>query len=93
VKVTPAIISHEFIGTEAKIAESSHTDYVGLHGKVINETKNMFTILHRGKARSVIKNSSVFTFSFSDGTSVKIDGRLLVGKPEDRLKKTLKRLW
>jgi ribonuclease P protein subunit POP4 len=93
VKVTPAIIRHEFIGTEGKIAESPHADYVGIRGKVIGETKNTFTFLHKGKAKSIVKNSAVFNFDFSDGTIVEIDGRLLVGRPEDRLKKTMKRLW
>ena len=92
-KVTPDIIRHEFIGTEGKIAKSHHASYVGIRGKVIDETKNTFTILHEGKLKSVIKNSAVFNFKFSDGTVVEIDGRLLVGRPEDRLKKSVKRLW
>ena len=92
-KVTPDIIRHEFIGTEGKIAESPHAGYVGIRGEVIIETKNTFTILHKGKAKSVVKNSAIFNFKFSDGTIVEINGRLLVGRPEDRLKKTVKRLW
>jgi len=93
VKVTPDIIRHDFIGTEGKIARSPHADYIGIHGEVIEETKNTFTIMHKGKAKSVIKNSAVFNFKFSDGTTVEIDGKLLVGRPEDRLKRTVKRLW
>jgi ribonuclease P protein subunit POP4 len=93
VKVTPDIIRHEFIGTEGKIAKSQNTSYVGIRGKVIDETKNTFTILYEGKPKSVIKNSAVFNFKFSDGTIVEIDGKLLVGRPEDRLKKSVKRLW
>jgi ribonuclease P protein subunit POP4 len=93
VKVTPDIIRHEFVGTEGKIAKSSNADYIGLHGKVIDETKNTFTIIHKGKAKCVVKNSAVFNFQFSDGTIVEIEGKLLVGRPEDRLKKTVKRLW
>ena len=92
-KVTPDIIRHDFIGTEGKIARSPHADYIGIHGEVIEETKNTFTIMHEGKAKSVIKNSAVFNFKFSDGTTVEIDGKLLVGRPEDRLKRTVKRLW
>jgi ribonuclease P protein subunit POP4 len=93
VKVTPDIIRHEFIGTKGRIAKSPHADYVGIHGKVIDETKNTFTIFHKGKAKSVIKNSAIFNFQFSDGTIVEIEGKLLVGRSEDRLKKTVKRLW
>jgi ribonuclease P protein subunit POP4 len=92
-KVTPDIIRGEFIGAEGKITKSRHSDYAGISGEVINETKNTFTILHAGKAKSVIKDSAVFHFKFSDGTIVEIDGKLLVGRPEDRLKKSVKRLW
>jgi ribonuclease P protein subunit POP4 len=93
VKVTPDIIRYEFIGTEGKIAKSPHAGYVGIRGEVIDETKNTFTIMHEGKAKSVVKSSAFFDFKFSDGTIVEIDGKLLVGRPEDRLKKTVKRLW
>lgn len=92
-KVTPDIIRGEFIGAEGKIAKSQHSGYLGLAGEVINETKNTFTILHAGNAKNVIKDLSVFHFKFSDGTIVEIDGKLLVGRPEDRLKKSIKRLW
>ena len=92
-KVTSNIIRHEFIGTEGKIAKSPHADYVGVRGEVIDETKNTFTFMQNGKAKNVVKNLAVFNFKFSDGTIVEIDGKLLVGRPEDRLKKTVKRLW
>ncbi|UCF45411.1 MAG: ribonuclease P protein subunit [Candidatus Bathyarchaeota archaeon] len=92
-KASPDIVRREFIGTEGKIVNSHHASYIGILGKVINETKNTFTILHEGKPKSVIKNSAVFNFKFSDGTIVEIDGALLVGRPEDRLKKSVKRLW
>lgn len=92
-KVTPDIIRYEFIGTEGKISKSPHADYIGIHGEVIDETKNTFTILHKAKAKRIVKNSAVFNFKFSDGTVIEIDGKLLVGRPEDRLKKTVKRLW
>jgi ribonuclease P protein subunit POP4 len=92
-KITPDIIRGEFIGAEGKVAKSQHSDYLGLSGKVINETKNTFTILHAGKAKSIIKSLAVFHFKFSDGTIVEIDGKLLAGRPEDRLKKSIKRLW
>jgi ribonuclease P protein subunit POP4 len=92
-KVTPDIIRHEFIGTQAKIAKSVHAGYIGLAGPVIGETKNTLTLLHQGQPKNVIKNLSVFDFTFGDGTVVEIDGTLLVGRPEDRLKKSVKRLW
>ena len=92
-KITPDIIREEFIGAESRIAGSQHPDYVGINGRVIDETKNTFTILYAGKAKNIVKGSAVFSFKFSDGTVVEIDGKLLVGRPEDRLKKSVKRLW
>ena len=92
-KVTPDVIRFEFIGVEGRVAQSPHDDYVGVGGKIVGETRNTFIFINEGKRRSVIKESAVFNFKFDDGTIVQIDGRLLVGRPEDRLKKSIKRLW
>jgi ribonuclease P protein subunit POP4 len=92
-KVTPDIIRYEFIGAQAKIAQSLHKDYVGVGGLVVGETRNTFALRNEVGTKSVIKESAIFDFSFDDGTVVEIDGKLLVGRPEDRLKKTMKRLW
>jgi len=92
-KVTPDIVRYEFIGTEAKVADSSHDNYVGLRGRVIGETRNTFDLQKEGQVKRIVKESAVFDFKFEDGTVVEIDGKLLVGRPEDRLKKNIKRLW
>ncbi len=92
-KVTPNIIRCEFIGNEAKVAKSKHQGYLGISGKIIDETRNTFTILHEGEKKKIIKNSSVFHFRFPDGTVVEIDGKILSGRPEDRLKRHIRRLW
>jgi ribonuclease P protein subunit POP4 len=92
-KVTPDIIRYEFIGTQATVARSLHLDYVGVGGLVTGETKNTFTLQGEGKAKSILKESAIFDFTFNDGTMVQIDGKLLVGRSEDRLKKSIKRLW
>lgn len=92
-KITPDIIRYEFIGSGAEITRSSHGGYVGLGGIVVGETKNTFTLISEGQTKSVIKDQAVFNFKFGDGTVAEIDGRLLVGRPEDRIKKSIKRLW
>jgi len=92
-KVTPDVVRYEFIGTEANVSKSRHPGYVGISGKIIDETRNTFTILYEGKRKILIKDSAVFHFKFSDGTIVEIDGKLLVGRPEDRLKRRVRRLW
>jgi ribonuclease P protein subunit POP4 len=92
-KITPDIIRYEFVGSEGKVAASSHAGYVGLKGLVSGETRNTFTFINDGQAKSVIKENATFNFAFNDGTVVEIDGKLLVGRPEDRIKKNIKRLW
>jgi ribonuclease P protein subunit POP4 len=92
-RVTPDVIRCEFIGTEAKVAKSSHRGNVGMFGKIVDETRNTFMILHKGEKKTVPKDKSVFHFKFPDKTVVEINGRLLIGRPEDRLKKTVRRLW
>lgn len=92
-KVTADIIRHEFVGTEAKITRSTHHGNVGLRGKVTDETRNTFTIVSDGKRNVVPKDSNIFQFKFADDTIVEIEGKMLLGKPEDRLKKNIRRLW
>jgi ribonuclease P protein subunit POP4 len=91
--ITPSIICGEFIGTNARIVDSANPNYVGISGTVIDETKKTFTLSSLGKRKMIDKGISLFHFSLSDGTVVEIDGKLLVGRPEDRLKKNIKRLW
>ena len=91
--ITPNIIRCEFIGIDVRIARSSHVGNVGICGKVVDETRNTFTILHEGKKKTVAKDLSVFHFKFADKTIVEVNGRLLMGRPEDRLRKNVRRLW
>ncbi|MBU2639548.1 MAG: ribonuclease P protein subunit [Nanoarchaeota archaeon] len=76
-------VKYEFIGEMLEVVESSNKDLVGVKGKVINETKNMFE-LDNGK--KLIKDQSVFDISIGEKV-FRIDGKLLVGRPEDRIKK------
>jgi len=93
--VTPDIIRYEFIGTNGLVAQSSNKSYIGVGGTVIGESKNTFTFQNQQKTCStvVVKEAATFDFTFNDGTVVEIDGKLLVGRSEDRLKKSTKRLW
>ena len=92
-KVTASIVQHEFIGLDAKVVRSSNPQAVGIAGRVVDETRNTLTILHNGKRSVVIKDVSVFEFVMPDGTIVEIDGKVILGRPEDRIKKRPRRLW
>lgn len=92
-KITPDILRYEFIGAKGIVAASLNKNLVGVSGLVVGETRNTFALRNLGITRSVVKEAATFDFTFNDGTVVEIDGKLLVGRSEDRLKKSVKRLW
>ena len=91
--VTPEIVQHEFVGCETKVVKSTNRNLVGIAGKVIDETRNTFTLYRDGEQKVVIKDTAVFDFTMSDGTVVEIDGKVIMGRPEERLKHRPRRLW
>jgi ribonuclease P protein subunit POP4 len=91
--ISPSVVQYEFIGLATTVVKSSNRDVVGLSGKVIDETRNTFTILKDNKEKVIVKNTSVFEFVLPDETVVEIDGKVIMGRPEDRLKRRPKRLW
>jgi ribonuclease P protein subunit POP4 len=91
--VTASIVQHEFIGLEAKVVKSSNPHTIGIKGKVVDETRNTLAILHDGKRKVVVKETSVFEFVLPDETVVEIEGKVILGRPEDRIKKRPRRLW
>jgi len=92
-RVTPAFVQNEFIGLSARVVKSTNPNYVGIKGKVINETRNTLVIRHENEDKVLVKNVAVFHFTMPDGTIVEADGNIIVGRPEDRVKKWLRRRW
>ena len=92
-KVTPSIVQDEFIGLETSVARCSNPSVVGLKGLVVDETRNTFTLSCNSERKVVIKDTAVFDFTLSNGTVVEIDGKVMMGRPENRLKKRPRRLW
>ena len=91
--VNPSIIQSEFIGLEVKVVKSSNPSIIGISGRIIDETRNTFVILTDSKKRVIIKDTSVFIFMLPYGKKVQINGKVVIGRPEDRIKKRPRRLW
>jgi len=88
-KLTPHnLIHHELIGLEVEVAESTNKYLEGIKGKVVDETKNML-IIEDKKERRIPKSCSCFIFDI--GKKVKVDGRLLLYRPEDRIQTRFKK--
>jgi len=91
--ITAAVLQAEFIGLNAKVVKSSNTSYLGISGKVIDETRNTLVIRHKNADKIIIKEVAVFQFILPNGTVVEVDGKVILGRPEDRIKKKSKRRW
>lgn len=91
--ITPQnIMRHELVGLRVRVARSTHQGFTGLEGKVVNETKNTLTLEDReGREKTIPKKTSTFHFKLPDGGKVEIEGRIIVSRPEDRIKKRFKK--
>ncbi len=77
---------HEFIGLEAEVLESTCAEYLGIRGRVVDETRNTLTIEQDGRERMVPKDCCVFRFV--DGAKAHtVSGKEIKFRPEDRIKK------
>jgi ribonuclease P protein subunit POP4 len=85
------VASHELIGAHVNILRSQTLGNVKIEGNIVNETRNMIYISNAQKIRAVPKNGTLFCFTFPSGLSVEIDGKKIVGRPVDRIKKRRRR--
>lgn len=80
------IVQHEIIGQIVEVSKSTNKSLEGITGKIIDETQNTITIKTTKKMKQIMKNQVTLTFTL-DGEKVEVDGNVLVGRPEDRIKK------
>ena len=78
------IHSHEFIGLDTEIVQSTSPQVIGLNGRIINETKSMFTINTENGVKSIAKSTNDWKFSIQN-KDVVVDGSKIAKRPFDRL--------
>ena len=78
------ITSHEFIGLDTEIVQSTNPQVIGLNGRIINETKSMFTINTENGSKSITKSKNNWKFSI-EGKDVVVDGNRITKRPFDRI--------
>ncbi len=79
------ILRHELIGLECKVLRAKNKSQEGLKGKIVDET--MKNIIIDGK--TIPKSGSIFRIKLDK--TVEVDGNFLVARPEDRIKKKVKK--
>lgn len=78
----------ELIGLELTVVDSPNKSIVGLHGKIIDETKQTL-VINTSKGRKQLLKHAVTVEMLMDGKKIIMQGKLLVGRPEDRIKKRM----
>jgi ribonuclease P protein subunit POP4 len=81
---TENITRHELIGLETTILESNNSQVVGLHGKIIDETKSMFTLETTTGIKHMSKVNSMWKFNLNGVTSI-VDGKLIAKRSYERM--------
>ena len=86
------LVRHELIGLKVKIAKTTDMTQKKLKGKVIDETYNTIKIETKEEKEKVIpKANCVFIFILPNKQKVEVEGKLLVSRPDDRIKKKFPR--
>ena len=78
------IHSHEFIGLDTEIVKSTNPQVIGLNGRIINETKSMFTINTENGVKSIAKSTNDWKFSIQNKDII-VDGSKITKRPFDRI--------
>ena len=78
------IVSHELIGLNTEITQSTNPQVVGLNGRIINETKSMFTINTEKGLKSIAKSTNNWKFSIK-GQDIVVDGSKIAKRSFDRI--------
>ena len=78
------ITSHEFIGLHTEITQSSNPQIIGLNGRIIDETKSMFTLNTKNGTKSIAKSKNSWKFSI-ENKDVVVDGSKIAKRPFDRI--------
>ncbi|MEM3087126.1 MAG: ribonuclease P protein subunit [Halobacteria archaeon] len=75
----------ELIGAEVEVVEAANPSLRGLAGRVVDETmRTLLVEAARGeRPRRVPKAGCRFRFRWPGGRTVEMDGRGLVGRPEE----------
>ena len=80
------IIAHELNGLKVNVVNSFDKNKEGLKGKVVKETKNTLIIEDKKGREKILPKKEVQLEFFVGGKKIKVEGKELIGKPEERIK-------
>jgi ribonuclease P protein subunit POP4 len=83
------LVRHELIGLRAKIIKSKNPSDQGMEGKIIDESFKTISLEVNGKEKKVYKENVILIIEQPDGKKVQVDGKLLLARPWERIKRKL----
>ncbi|HLC55124.1 MAG TPA: ribonuclease P protein subunit [Candidatus Nanoarchaeia archaeon] len=83
-----AILRHELIGSYAEVVDAANKSLLGIKGRIVDETKQLL-VIEDCKERKILKSHATFKITSNKHAFI-INGKLLVGRPEDRMKKLIR---
>lgn len=84
------ILQHELIGLDCEVVDAENKSQVGIKGRVIDETMKTVVLETKSNRKIVPKKNSTLRVKLENAT-VDISGDALLARPEDRIKKELRR--
>jgi len=86
------ILRHELIGLEAGVVNSRNPSHRAVEGFIVDESMKTLVIEQDGESKRIPKRDATFIIKLPSGL-VEVEGAALYGRPQDRVKKKIKRRW
>jgi ribonuclease P protein subunit POP4 len=83
---------HELIGLYVRVETHSDPGLVGLSGRIVDETRNTFLLETGRRVLRLAKKNAGLIFTLPEGQRVRIDGRVLISQPENRINKRMQKM-
>ncbi|OED29789.1 ribonuclease P protein component 1 [Methanosphaera sp. WGK6] len=91
--ITPQnVFRHELIGLPVEVIDSNHNDFIGIKGKIIDETRNTITVDTGLDEKQLPKENVTILLTLPGDKKVSIEGKVIIARPEDRIKKKFKKI-
>lgn len=81
------IYCHELIGLPIEVKDHTDPTLRGIKGVVVNETMKMLIVSTGTREVMIPKHGGVFIFKPPKTKGIEVLGDLIIGRPEDRLKR------
>ncbi len=80
-----SVLKMDLIGLDVEVVKARNLSLVGCRGRVVDETKNTIIIMCDGVSKTLIKDQVWISLEYRK-KKIRIDGKKLNKRPEDRIR-------